>query len=155
MTSNPHVTRRGALRVAGCAGAALCAHALGCGPVSTAGAGIQATVILELPQAEAPILDVDARVAIARVDDRVYAHSLLCTHEQCVVGFDDDDAVFDCPCHGARYATDGAMLAPPARRALDRHPLALTDEGGVQVDLTVRLRETDPGYDDAFVLAPA
>lgn len=152
------LTRRGALRVVGCAGAALCAHALGCAPAVGGDAGVsdETTKLFDVPAAgAAPLLDVDARLALVRVEDRVYAHSSVCTHEQCLVGVDEDDAVFDCPCHGARFAQDGAVLAPPATRSLDRHPLSFTSDGRVEVDVTVRLRQGDAGYDDAFLLAPS
>lgn len=143
----------------GCAGAVLCAHAMGCAPGPSADAGVpgdETTRTFDVPAPDAaPVLDSDARVALVRIDERVYAHSALCTHEQCVVRFDDDDGVFDCPCHGARFSTAGLVLEPPATRALDRHPVTLTGDGRVEVDLTVRLRESDAGYDDAFVTAPA
>jgi Rieske Fe-S protein len=36
-----------------------------------------------------------------------------------VLGFDDDEQTWDCPCHGSRYASDGTVISGPAVRPLD------------------------------------
>lgn len=48
------------------------------------------------------------------------ALSLTCTHQGCSVQrqVTTTDAGYLCPCHGAAYASDGAVLAGPARRNL-------------------------------------
>jgi Rieske Fe-S protein len=58
-------------------------------------------------------------VAVAQTDDGV-RHTLdaRCTHLGCLVRFNDAEKTWDCPCHGSRFALDGAVLDGPARRPL-------------------------------------
>jgi len=42
------------------------------------------------------------------------AVSAVCTHRGCTVGYSPSSRTFLCPCHGARFATDGEVLAGPA-----------------------------------------
>ncbi len=55
-------------------------------------------------------------VALYRDGDRVYAISTICTHLGCIVKPADDG--FDCPCHGSKFARDGAVLKGPAPAGL-------------------------------------
>ncbi len=38
----------------------------------------------------------------------------VCTHQQCTVGWDATAREVACPCHGSRFAADGAAIAGPA-----------------------------------------
>ncbi|WP_194911532.1 FAD-dependent oxidoreductase [Catenulispora rubra] len=40
--------------------------------------------------------------------------SALCPHRGCTVGFNDAEKTWECPCHGSRFAPDGALLQGPA-----------------------------------------
>ncbi len=42
-----------------------------------------------------------------------------CSHIHCTVAWNCTEKSWDCPCHGARFDTDGAMLNGPARRDLE------------------------------------
>ena len=54
-------------------------------------------------------------VAAFRDDDgTVHARSALCTHLGCLVNFNPAERSWDCPCHGSRFATDGAVIEGPA-----------------------------------------
>ena len=49
----------------------------------------------------------------------VSAFTATCTHQQCTVtGF--TEGVFQCPCHGSRYNTGGAVVRGPATQNLRR-----------------------------------
>lgn len=60
-------------------------------------------------------------VAVAR--DRngtLHAVKATCTHLGCLVGFNDGEQTWDCPCHGSRFALDGSVLDGPASQPLER-----------------------------------
>jgi Rieske Fe-S protein len=54
-------------------------------------------------------------------DGRFHELSAACTHLGCVVQWNDVEKSWDCPCHGSRFAPDGAVLNGPAARPLERH----------------------------------
>ena len=61
------------------------------------------------------------RTAAYRDDDGVlHAVSARCTHLGCSVRFNDAERSWDCPCHGSRFALDGAVLQGPAVEPLER-----------------------------------
>lgn len=55
-------------------------------------------------------------VALFRDGEGVYAVSTVCTHLGCIVK--PSTQGFECPCHGSRFAPDGAVVKGPAPRAL-------------------------------------
>ena len=55
-------------------------------------------------------------VAIFRDAAGVFALSTVCTHLGCIVK--KDGAEFSCPCHGSKFALDGAVTKGPAPKAL-------------------------------------
>jgi len=50
----------------------------------------------------------------------VQAVSINCTHMGCTLRWNGAETSWDCPCHGSRFATDGAVLNGPAVRPLQR-----------------------------------
>ncbi len=55
-------------------------------------------------------------VVLVRDGEGVYAVSRVCTHLGCIV--QPSPSGFDCPCHGSRFAADGAVLKGPAPKPL-------------------------------------
>jgi nitrite reductase/ring-hydroxylating ferredoxin subunit len=49
----------------------------------------------------------------------LHALSAKCTHLGCVVHWNSAERSWDCPCHGSRFDTDGAVLHGPAASALE------------------------------------
>ena len=74
----------------------------------------------ELSPGEGTVTKVNGEsTAIYKDDDgHVHAVSATCTHLGCTVGFNAAEATWDCPCHGSRFATDGAVIQGPAAKNL-------------------------------------
>ncbi len=73
-----------------------------------------------LAPGQGAVLKVDGHnVAAFRDEDgRVRACSAVCTHMGCLVGWNETDRSWDCPCHGSRFALDGGVIHGPAVTAL-------------------------------------
>ena len=82
--------------------------------------------------------------------DQLFALRATCTHLGCRPRWQAADRAFLCPCHGSRFAPDGTPTAGPAPRPLDRYPIALGDDGQVQVTTGRPLQaDSGPGSDPA------
>lgn len=63
---------------------------------------------------------------VVRLDaTRVVAHSAVCTHLRCIVGFDRGTRVLACPCHDGRFDLSGHVLSGPPRRALTSYRVSV------------------------------
>jgi glycine/D-amino acid oxidase-like deaminating enzyme/nitrite reductase/ring-hydroxylating ferredoxin subunit len=73
------------------------------------------------------VLVVDGkRLALYREPDgALHAVSAICPHLGCVVHWNDAERTWDCPCHGSRFTTGGAVLEGPSLSGLA--PVATAD----------------------------
>jgi len=73
---------------------------------------------VELPLQGALVYQ-EARVALMREGDAVYALSLVCSHLGCTVNVTPTQLI--CPCHGSSFDRQGRVLKGPADRHLLRY----------------------------------
>jgi glycine/D-amino acid oxidase-like deaminating enzyme/nitrite reductase/ring-hydroxylating ferredoxin subunit len=67
------------------------------------------------------VLEIDGRKAAVYRDDAgaLHAVSATCTHMGCLVEWNAAERTWDCPCHGSRFTSDGAVLHGPAATPLE------------------------------------
>jgi glycine/D-amino acid oxidase-like deaminating enzyme/nitrite reductase/ring-hydroxylating ferredoxin subunit len=70
----------------------------------------------QLGPGEAAILKIDGENVAGYRDEagRLHAVSAVCTHMGCIVGWNETDRTWDCPCHGSRFALGGDVIHGPA-----------------------------------------
>jgi glycine/D-amino acid oxidase-like deaminating enzyme/nitrite reductase/ring-hydroxylating ferredoxin subunit len=75
----------------------------------------------DLAPGEAAILKIHGDNVAGFRDEQgaLHAVSAVCTHLGCVVGWNETDRSWDCPCHGSRFALDGSVIHGPAVKALE------------------------------------
>jgi len=66
-------------------------------------------------------------------DDLLILNS-TCTHLACTVNWSENDQVFLCPCHDAKFSPQGDVLDGPPPRPLDRFTeFRVTDDGVLEI----------------------
>ncbi|MGR3176262.1 MAG: QcrA and Rieske domain-containing protein [Candidatus Scalindua sp.] len=80
------------------------------------------------------------RVWIVREVDKIYVIQAKCTHLGCTPNWLASEGKFKCPCHGSGFTPDGVNIEGPAPRPLERFKVALTEDGQIMVDESVRFR---------------
>jgi glycine/D-amino acid oxidase-like deaminating enzyme/nitrite reductase/ring-hydroxylating ferredoxin subunit len=85
-------------------------------------AGAEGRSLRVLARGTGRILDLDGtRVAAYRDwDGAVHRLSPVCTHLGCRVEWNPAERTWDCPCHGSRFSTSGAVIAGPAESPLEK-----------------------------------
>jgi glycine/D-amino acid oxidase-like deaminating enzyme/nitrite reductase/ring-hydroxylating ferredoxin subunit len=74
----------------------------------------------ELAAGDAAIFKIDGDHVAAFKDEqgRLHAVSAVCTHMGCILGWNETDRTWDCPCHGSRFELSGEVLHGPATQPL-------------------------------------
>ncbi|WP_342643580.1 FAD-dependent oxidoreductase [Rhodoligotrophos ferricapiens] len=77
----------------------------------------------ELAPGEAAIMKIDGETVAAFRDEQgqVHAVSAVCSHMGCIVGWNETDRTWDCPCHGSRFELSGEVIHGPATKPLGAH----------------------------------
>ncbi|RYE23621.1 MAG: FAD-dependent oxidoreductase [Sphingobacteriales bacterium] len=76
--------------------------------------------LVELAPGEATLAEWEGKKVALYKDENGKVHALdpVCPHAKCVVEWNSAEKSWDCPCHGGRYAPNGALLTGPATRGL-------------------------------------
>jgi cytochrome b6-f complex iron-sulfur subunit len=79
----------------------------------------------------------------------------VCVHLGCLYAWKPTNDRFECPCHGSKYLKDGARIAGPASRNLDRFVVRALDAAGKVLAETVSGDANhNPAAGAALVLPP-
>ena len=81
------------------------------------------------------LLDEESEVMVVKDSaGELMAVNPTCTHQGCIVEWQQDESIFLCPCHAAKYAPDGEVLAEPAPAPLATYK-AIAEQGKVVVEI--------------------
>jgi glycine/D-amino acid oxidase-like deaminating enzyme/nitrite reductase/ring-hydroxylating ferredoxin subunit len=74
----------------------------------------------ELAPGHATIMKINGKRIAAFKDEQgaVHAVSAVCSHMGCIVGWNETDRTWDCPCHGSVFDLSGEVIHGPASRPL-------------------------------------
>lgn len=85
-------------------------------------------------------IDTKAKIILIRDADGAYfAQSAVCSHLGCLVRWQEEEAIFACPCHGSVFSVDGSRVEGPAPRDLDRISVVLDFDGKLLVDKAIKV----------------
>ena len=104
------------------------------------GTGSRADKAYPFPAVDGVSIDKGESVIIARFDNRVWAFSLACPHQNTAIRWDAGAGRFQCPKHKSRYRPDGTFIEGRATRGLDRFALR-RDGDQLLVNLDTLYRE--------------
>ena len=83
----------------------------------------------------------DYRTWIVRNDKGFFAIFAQCTHLGCTPRWLEAEGKFKCPCHGSGFTMDGVNFEGPAPRPLEHAKIALSEDGQLLIDTSIRFRE--------------
>ena len=82
------------------------------------------------------LLNKESKVIVVRnSENELSALNPVCTHQGCIVEWSPDSATLVCPCHNAKYAPDGEVLAAPAPAPLTTYQVQ-EENGEIMVRLS-------------------
>ena len=73
---------------------------------------------------EGKIISIEGKKVAAYRDaaGKVTLCSPVCTHLKCIVGWNQAEQTWDCPCHGSRFKPTGEVISGPAEEPLEKLP---------------------------------
>lgn len=76
--------------------------------------------LVELAPGAATVAEWEGRKVALYKEENGKLHALdpVCPHARCIVAWNNAEKSWDCPCHGGRYAANGALLTGPATKGL-------------------------------------
>jgi nitrite reductase/ring-hydroxylating ferredoxin subunit len=74
----------------------------------------------------------DAPAILGRDSNGLYAMTITCTHQGCDVA--PSGSTLECPCHGSKFDSNGAVLQGPAAAPLVHFAVAVDASGNITVD---------------------
>ncbi len=139
--SPPRPDRRLVLKLlaAGAAGALVLEVSLlaGCGGSEPPGPSVVTVPLADLPEGKRLVVKVGTTpVELRRTGGTIVARSLLCTHQGCVVAWQEDIQQYKCPCQGAWFDINGQVISGPTTKPLVEFPVTLVENAA---------RVTEPG----------
>lgn len=118
----------------------------------TTGRGTRTDKTYPIPTTDGVAIDKDESVIIARVDNKAYAFSLACPHQNTAIRWEAFANRFQCPKHKSRYRPDGSFIEGRATRGLDRFAVRRdVDTLLVNLDALYREDENAAQWASAFV----
>jgi Rieske Fe-S protein len=89
------------------------------------------STVAGLRPGEGTVVEIDGHKTAIYADSAgsLQAVSAICTHLGCTVEFNAEDTTWDCPCHGSRFAADGAVIQGPATMSLEPRPAPTRPDG--------------------------
>jgi len=87
--------------------------------------GAEGKSLKQVPRGQGKILNLNGRKVAAYRDEsgKVSLRSPVCTHLKCIVGWNNAEKTWDCPCHGSRFKATGEVITGPAEEDLAEIPL--------------------------------
>ncbi len=84
----------------------------------------------ELKPGQGAVLEIGGKKVAAFRDEagQIHTVSAACTHMGCIVGWNETDRSWDCPCHGSRFEAGGEVIHGPAVKPLAPHPLSVAED---------------------------
>lgn len=97
---------------------------------------------------DAPLANPGGRFFLVDTGEGLLALDQTCTHLDCLLAWSEQTGEFVCPCHGSRFAADGALLTGPAPRDMDRFPMQVIGPDGAIAAASDAMPLEVSGYTD-------
>jgi Rieske Fe-S protein len=85
-------------------------------------AGAEGKSLRGLKNGQGKILQLDGKKVAAYRNEQgeVSVCSPVCPHLKCIVGWNEAERTWDCPCHGSRFKPNGEVISGPAEEPLEK-----------------------------------